>query len=234
MKPVAIFTHAAHEGPGFFATFLSEYSIPSVLFDTRNLASLPSSALDFSGIVLMGGPMSVNDDLPFIAPLLNLIQQAMAADIPLLGHCLGAQLMAKVSGAQVSKNPLKEIGWAAVTVTDNEVARHWFAEIESFNAFHWHGETWDAPAGASHILASKHCHNQAYAMGKHLALQCHIEMTADMVRDWCEQGADELREASSSPAVQQADDMHVNLILHCFFLHKVARQLYGQWIKGLL
>jgi hypothetical protein len=71
-------------------------------------------------------------------------------------------------------------------------------------------------------------------MGKHLALQCHIEMTPDMIKNWCEEGRQELLEVSASPAVQQADDMQINLPLHCFFLQKVARQLYGQWIKGLL
>ncbi len=234
MKPVAIFRNVAHEGPGFLASFLDENGIPTTLFDTADLANLPGSVLDFSGMVLMGGPMSVNDDLPWINPLLALIRQAMAHDLPVLGHCLGGQLMAKASGARVTKHAVKEIGWAAVTVTDSEVAKHWFGQIEQFNAFHWHGETFALPAGASHLLASTHCQNQAYAMGKHLALQCHIEMTADMIKSWCEEGADELLEASASPAVQQAEVMQVNLPLHCFFLQKVARQLYGQWIKGLL
>ncbi len=234
MKPVAIFRNVAHEGPGFLATFLHEANIPSVLFDTDDMAGLPSSALDFSGIVLMGGPMSVNDELPWMARVLAIVQQAMAADIPVLGHCLGGQLMAKACAARVSKNTVKEIGWGPATVTDSAVAKHWFADIECFNAFHWHGETFDLPAGASHLLASAHCQNQAYAMGKHLALQCHIEMTPDMIKSWCDEGQHELLEAKGSPTVQQADGMQENLPLHCFFLQKVARQLYGQWIKGLL
>jgi GMP synthase-like glutamine amidotransferase len=182
----------------------------------------------------MGGPMSVNDELPWIDAVLTIITQAMAMDLPVLGHCLGGQLMAKACGAKVSENTQKEIGWAAVTVANNPLAKLWLADIEQFYGFHWHGETFDLPAGATLLLSSEHCQHQAYAMGKHLALQCHIEMTPDMIKNWCEEGQQELLEAIASPAVQQADDMQINLPLHCFFLQKVARQLYGQWIKGLL
>jgi GMP synthase-like glutamine amidotransferase len=234
MKPVAIFRNVAHEGPGFLATFLNENGIASVLFDTSDMARLPTNIADYSGLVLMGGPMSVNDELPWIDAVLTIITQAMAIDLPVLGHCLGGQLMAKACGAKVSENTQKEIGWAAVTVANNPLAKLWLADIEKFYGFHWHGETFDLPAGATLLLSSEHCQHQAYAMGKHLALQCHIEMTPDMIKNWCEEGQQELLEASASPAVQQADDMQINLPLHCFFLQKVARQLYGQWIKGLL
>ena len=186
------------------------------------------------GMVLMGGPMSVNDDLPWIAPILNLIQEAHALDIPLLGHCLGGQLISKALGGIVTQNAIKEIGWGEVAVSRNETAKHWFGEIESFNSFHWHGETFSLPLGATHLLASPYCQNQAYAIGKHLAFQSHIEVSAEMVQSWCEIGKEELAEASESPAVQQTDEMQQNLPLHCFFLQKVAKQVYGQWIKGLM
>lgn len=76
----------------------------------------------------MGGPMSVNDDLPWIDPELTLIRQAVANDIPVLGHCLGGQLISKALGGVVGKNPVKEIGWGEVSVADNPVAREWFGE----------------------------------------------------------------------------------------------------------
>ena len=191
MKPVVVFRHAASEGPGYLGTFLDECGIPWRLVKIDEHEALPDSIQDFSGVVLMGGPMSVNDDLPWIAPLLNLIREAYTADIPLLGHCLGGQLISKALGATVSKNRIKEIGWGSVNVSKNPVANYWFDEIETFNSFHWHGETFSLPANAVHILSSPHCENQAYAIGKHLAFQCHIEMTAEMVQSWCEVGADE-------------------------------------------
>ncbi|MEO7343783.1 MAG: type 1 glutamine amidotransferase [Methylotenera sp.] len=234
MKPIIIFCNVAHEGPGYIGDFLTEQNIPWQIINTDEPEALPHSILGYSGVVLMGGPMSVNDDLPWIAPVLDLIKAAYAADIPLLGHCLGGQLISKALGGIVTQNAIKEIGWGEVAVSQNETAKHWFGEIESFNSFHWHGETFSLPQGAMHLLVSPYCQNQAYSIGKHLAFQSHIEVTAEMVQSWCEIGTDELAEASESPAVQQADEMQQNLPLHCFFLQKVAKQVYGQWIKGLM
>ncbi len=233
LKPIIIFQFVAHEGPGYLAEFLDAQQLEWQLVRVDKSESLPASLSAYSGMVLMGGPMSVNDELPWIKPLLNLICEADKNAIPLLGHCLGGQLISKAFGAVVSRNPVKEIGWGEVAVIKNAVAKQWFDEIESFNSFHWHGETFSLPQGATHLLASPYCQNQAYAIGKHLALQCHMEMTADMVHKWCDEGVDELAQAQSSPAVQHASVMLQNLPLHCFFLHKVAKQLYAQWIKGL-
>ena len=234
MKPVIIFRHASIEGPGFLATFLDKQDIPWTLVKIDEGDPLPASITDYSGVVLMGGPMSVNDDLPWIPPLLNLIREAIAADIPVLGHCFGGQLISKALGATVRENPVKEIGWGPLAVSRSEAAQHWFGDIETFNGFHWHGETFSLPERAVHLLSSTHCKNQAYASGKHLAFQCHIEMTPDMVQSWCEVGAEELKQSAASPAVQQAEAMLENLPLHCFFLNKVAARIYGQWVKGLV
>ncbi len=233
MKQVIIFRFANIEGPGFLATFLDKQGISWQLVKVDQGEALPETIADYSGVVLMGGPMSVNDDLPWIAPVLQLIREAVATDIPVLGHCLGGQLISKALGASVDKNPVKEIGWGSLMVSRNETAQYWLGDIETFNGFHWHGETFSLPEQAVHLLSSQYCENQAYAIGKHLALQCHIEMTPEMVQNWCEAGAEELRQSAASPAVQQAEAMLENLPLHCFFLNKVAARIYGQWIKGL-
>ncbi len=233
MKPVVIFRFLAHEGPGYLGDFLDENNIPWQLIKVDEGEPEPASILAYSGMVLMGGPMSVNDNLPWIAPILALIREAKANDIPVLGHCLGGQLMSKALGAKTTKNPVKEIGWGEVSVSNNQAAKNWFGNIETFNAFHWHGETFALPAGAIHLLSSPHCQNQAWSIGKHLAFQTHIEMTAEMVTKWCEEGEEELAKSASSPAVQQADAMQQELPLHCFFLNKVAKQVYSQWIQGL-
>ena len=232
-KPVVIFRFLAHEGPGYLGEFLTAKNIAWQLIKVDEGAPMPASILAYSGIVLMGGPMSVNDDLPWIAPLLDLVRQASGNDIPLLGHCLGGQLISKALGAVVTKHAIKEIGWGEVTVSNNDVAKKWFGEIETFNAFHWHGETFSLPVGAIHLLASSYCQNQAWSIGKHVAFQTHIEMTPDMVKKWCEEGMDELCESITSVAVQQANVMQENLAVHCFFLNKLATQVYSQWIQGL-
>ena len=128
MKPVAIFRHAPSEGPGYFATFLDSHGIPWQLFRIDAGEALPADARQFSGLVFMGGPMSVNDDLPWIPHSLELIRQAAQADIPVLGHCLGGQLMAKALGGVVGRNPVKEIGWGEVVVANNATANTWFGE----------------------------------------------------------------------------------------------------------
>lgn len=119
MKPVAIFRHFPVEGPGYLATFLDSHSIPWQLIKIDAGEMSPASTDHFSGLVFMGGPMSVNDDLPWIAPALALIQQAVTNNIPVLGHCLGGQLMSKALGGIVRRSAVKEIGWGEVSVADN-------------------------------------------------------------------------------------------------------------------
>jgi GMP synthase-like glutamine amidotransferase len=176
--------------------------------------------------------MSVNDDLPWIAQELALIRDAVACEVPVLGHCLGAQLMASALGGVVSGNPVKEIGWGEVAVADNKTARSWFGEVRNFQAFHWHGETYTLPEGAVHLMSGAHCVNQAFAIGCHLALQCHIEMTAEMIANWCAVGADEIA-ASDSVAVQSAQVIQNQTALRLPQLQRVAEQIYTQWLAGL-
>lgn len=233
MKPVAIFRHFPIEGPGYFATFLDSHSIPWRLVKVDANEILPSSADQFSGLVFFGGPMSVNDDLPWIAPVLALIRQAVANDIPVLGHCLGGQLMSKALGGAVSKNPTKEIGWGEVSVADNAAAREWFGEASKFESFHWHGENFTLPDGATCLLSSPYCENQAFALNMHLGMQCHVEMTEDMVKTWCQAGAEEIA-GSSGPAVQSAAAMQRDLVNRVSALNQIAHRLYEKWVSGLM
>src|SRR6478752_6936483 len=102
MRPVAIFRHYVTEGPGYFATYLDRHGLPWELVKLDEGQSVPRSPDAFSGLAFMGGPMSVNDDLPWIPPVLELIRAATARDVPVLGHCLGGQLMSKALGGHVS------------------------------------------------------------------------------------------------------------------------------------
>lgn len=233
MKPIAIFRHTATEGPGYFVEFLDEHAIPWQLIRIDAGEAVPRGAGEFSGLAFMGGPMSVNDDLPWVAPVLALIRDSVGQDIPVLGHCLGGQLMSKALGGVVVRNLHKEIGWGKVTVADNDTARSWFGSVPSFDAFHWHGEKFSLPIGAALLLSSGYCTNQAFALGKHLALQCHIEMTGEMISGWCEVGADEIAASSASPAVQSAAVMQAQMADKLPQLHEIAWRLYQHWISGL-
>ena len=233
MKPVAIFRHFPIEGPGYLAPFLDSHSIPYQLVKVDSNEALPTRANYFSGLVFMGGPMSVNDDLPWIAPALALIRQAVRHNIPVLGHCLGGQLMAKALGGVVSRSPVSEIGWGRVNIADNPLARDWFGELSSFEVFHWHGEGFTIPEGAALLLSSAHCENQAFAMGTHLALQCHVEMTEEMVKAWCKAGAEEISN-NAGPSVQSAEAIQTGLAERVSVLNQIACRLYERWISGLM
>jgi len=231
---VAIFRHVRSEGPAYFATYLERRAIPWKLIALDEGRAVPKDVRKFSGLAFMGGPMSVHDDLPWIKPLLELVREAVRKDLPAIGHCLGGQLMAKALGGEVARARVKEIGWGEVEVADNSVAREWFAPVASFEAFHWHGETFSIPPGAIRILGNAHCANQAFAVGRHLGMQCHVEMTEDLIRNWCRGGADEIRAAKASPGVQQPAKIEKNLAARVAALHKVADRIYDRWTEGLL
>ena len=195
--------------------------------------ALPRDARKYSGLVFMGGPMSVNDDLPWIAPALELARDAVRKDVPLLGHCLGGQLLAKALGAVVKHNPVKEIGWGEVRVADNEVARHWAGDVLAFESFHWHGETFSIPPGGTRVMESVHCANQAFALGKHFGMQCHVEMTRELIESWLESGAGEIAESRSSPGVQEPAEIRRDMEGRVARLNAIANRLYERWLEGL-
>lgn len=233
MKPVAIFRHVAIEGPGYFSEFLDERKIPWELVAIDSGDPVPRSASKYSALVFMGGPMSVNDNLAWMSQAVTLIRNAFDENISLLGHCLGGQLISKALGGVVVPNPVKEIGWGEVSVSDNDVAREWLGGISSFSAFHWHGETFSIPQGATRILSGEYCANQAWALGKHLALQCHVEMTAEMISSWYEIGSGEVVASIASPAVQQEFEVKQQIADKLPKLQNIAAQLYSRWISGI-
>ena len=234
MNPVLVFRHSTTEGPGYFATFLERHDIPMQLVRIDAGDKVPDNLNGFSGICLMGGPMSVNDTLPWIPQLLSLIRQAVDQDVPVIGHCLGGQLMSKALGGTVSANPLKEIGWGEVHITDQESAGAWLEDAAlPLLAFHWHGETFSIPPGAIRLLESAHCRNQAFILNdRHIGMQCHVEMTPELIATWCASGADEIA-ASPGPGVQTPAEMQSDMASRVQRLHALADKIYSRWIQGL-
>jgi len=232
MKPVAIFRHSPGEGPGYFATFLERHDLPWKLVSIDSGEAVPATPDEFSGLAFMGGPMSVNDPLAWVDQECALIRAAVKLDLPVLGHCLGGQLMAKALGATVTRNPIREIGWGEVQVSESAIAREWFGGTKSFLAFHWHGETFSLPQGAALILSSPYCAHQAFALGPHLALQCHVEMTQDMIEAWCAIGAREIA-AHPGPGVQQPSAMQQQMATRLEAMHAIADTLYRRWTSKL-
>jgi GMP synthase-like glutamine amidotransferase len=233
MKPLAIFRHAPSEGPGYFASYLERKAIAWQLVPLDEGRAVPRSARGFAGLVFMGGPMSVNDDLPWIIPALRVIGDAVRQDVPVLGHCLGGQLLARAFGGEVRAAPVKEIGWGEVAVADNAVAREWLGPVRAFEAFHWHGETFSIPPGGTRVLENARCANQAFALGRHFGIQCHVEMTEEMVGDWVRGGAAEIAQSQDSPGVQAPGEIERDLERRVAVLHAVADRIYDRWCETL-
>ena len=235
MRPVAIFRHSPTEGPGYFAIFLERHGIPWRLIAIDAGEPVPASADAYAALCFMGGPMSVNDPLPWIEEVCTLIRDAVAKDIPVIGHCLGGQLMSKALGGQVTRNPVKEIGWGEAMTEQNDVTRHWLGEQagRAGTVFQWHGETFSIPPGATRLLANAYCANQMFVLGPHLGMQCHVEMTPEMIATWCSQWAEEAAAVADQPSVQNPAQMQGEAATHLPVMRALADQLYGVWIKGL-
>jgi len=236
LKPVAIFRFSPGEGAGYFQTFLDERRQPSQLFQIDHGDAIPTELNDYAGFVFMGGPMSANDPLPWIAPILALIRRAVAEDRPCLGHCLGGQLISKALGGVVSVNPVKEIGWNPIRIEDNEAARWWLGEElvdqRDHISFQWHGETFTIPPNATRILTGDACANQAYALGKSLGMQCHVEMTPKLIQTWCRDWENEHVDATL-PSIQTPEEIMAEMRENLIELKRIADRLYGRWCEGL-
>ena len=233
MKPIWIFRHVAHEGPGYLGDVLDRNGIHHIVIEVDNGAPIPTDPHGCAGLVFMGGPMSVNDELPWIEPELALIRLAVEQKLPLLGHCLGGQLISKALGGTIDANHTKEIGWLDIERLDNPIAQDWLDELpQRFEVFHWHGEKFSIPTQASCILKSDHCDYQAFAFDNVLAMQCHVEMTNEAVPLWADVGTDELTQ--SSPTIQTKTQMMENLSTRVNAQQRVADALYTRWLQPFL
>ena len=233
MRPLTIFRHIGCEGPGYLAEVLERHAVPYRTIRIDQCEPVPASIDDTSGLVFMGGPMSVNDPLPWIEQELALIRRAQDSGLPVLGHCLGGQLISRALGGTISSNPVKEIGWHPVRNAGTPAAADWLRDIPGEpNLFHWHGEIFSIPEGASLILENDTCAHQAFTRGNTLALQCHVEMTAPMVSEWATLYRDELQAVSAT--VQSAEQMTTGLTSRISAAQQVADRLYQRWLEPVL
>jgi GMP synthase-like glutamine amidotransferase len=242
-KPVAIVQHEADVAPGYFAHWLESQGIAATLIRIHVGDPVPADPLAFSGLCFMGGTMSVNDPLPFIAKALELIRRADAAAVPVIGHCLGGQLLARALGGAVRRNPVKEIGWSRLTVTDAALAHDWLGvEVPEVEMFQWHGDTFDLPPGAANFLSSGLCARQAFVVARngfaHLGMQFHCEMTPQLVQRWiadpdAEPAIVADRGGDRGPGVQSDDEILRDLPARTERMNRLAAQLYSRWWRGV-
>jgi GMP synthase-like glutamine amidotransferase len=222
---VIVFRHIPFEHAGLILPELNSRGLEVEHADLFAGAPLPAPIEEAVGLVFMGGFMSANDNLPFIRAELGLIERAARTGTPMLGVCLGAQLMAKALGGRVYKNQVKEIGWYPVSWTPTAAGDALFGGLSApETVFQWHGETFDLPAGAVQLARSAACEQQAFRVGDNAyGLQFHLEVTPGMIAAWLEQ-------AENSEDVAQIErpiDPQYNSVR----LRELSSLVFGRWAE---
>ena len=187
--------HVPFEGLGSIEPWLQSKRAAISVTKFFEEPALPDPA-NIDLLVIMGGPMSVNDeqDFPWLRQEKEFVRAAIKQDKAVVGICLGAQLIAAAMGAAVYPNMEKEIGWFPITAEPECVTGDLFSFPQELLVFHWHGDTFDLPAGAARLASSSACENQAFQLGRRvIGLQFHLETTPRAAQDIVHHCRDELR-----------------------------------------
>jgi GMP synthase (glutamine-hydrolysing) len=234
MKKLLVLQHVAHELLGTLNPLLkrSGFRIRYVNF-ARHPDAQPS--LDgYDGLVILGGPMSVNDvdRLPHLNTEMRLIEAALRNNLPVLGICLGAQLIAKTLGAPVYPNQEKEIGWYDVSPTVNAERDPLLAEFQDTEKiFQWHGETFEIPRTSHHLAFSSLCANQAFRYGSNVyGFQFHLEVDEPMIHRWL-RVAENRKEISSLGGTIDPECIQRETPEHITRLHQLSERVFGEFIN---
>lgn len=240
MKPVLILQNANNDWPDYFEEFLKGASFPYVVVNAGQGQCLPARLDDYSGFGLMGGAMGANDETlyPHLASAYVLLKQAIDEKIPVMGHCLGGQMLARALGATVSQAKLPEIGWHEIRPTNSELASHWLGLSPSrpFKSMQWHYDEFSLPSNATLLAASQYGAHQAFVSQEiFLGMQFHIEARAEKITAWL---ADERSSASIPNGLNCHDDGRIQADTQEWEPRAkwVADHIYGRWlekVKGL-
>jgi GMP synthase-like glutamine amidotransferase len=213
VKRAYVLQHTPTEGPARVGELLAERGVALEVRHLYRGDEVPAHVAQGELIVSMGGPMGVSDlgdpRYPFIGPEITLLREAIARDRPVLGICLGAQMLAAAAGARVYPNtrrtpegevvPAREVGWGPVDFAGGQVAREpALVGMRSRElVLHWHGDTFDIPRGAVPLASTAVCRNQAFRLGwRSFGLQFHCELAAEDVAVWVREDAAYVREAN--------------------------------------
>ena len=236
MFEIAVIQNFGSDGVGFFGEYAAQQGWPLRIFHAYAGDELPRHLKSFAGLCILGGPMSVNDDLPVLRQTEQLIREAVSDDVPVIGHCLGGQLISKAYGGSISRAPQPEIGWVELKSRAQTDGMEWFGAPQ-FQIFHWHNETFSLPSGAQHLATSAWCENQAFALGKlHLGMQFHCEITQQKIDDWLNETACQQEMQRLAPlhgGVQSEAQLRATTLDYLNSSFATASHIYQRWGKHL-
>jgi GMP synthase (glutamine-hydrolysing) len=234
-KNSLIIKHNSSEGAGLFEKILKEKGWEQEILPLYAGKAWPDSVDSYGLILLMGGPMSANDEdrYPFLKKEIPSIRQMLKLGKPVLGICLGAQLMAKALGARVYPGPHKEIGWYFLNQTPSAKSDPLFSLLDSsFLVFQWHGETFDLPNGGICLAGNEAYPSQAFRFGEWAyGLQFHFEVTESMIKTWLGQWGEEIKKAKPQPLSTQ--DILQDSRVYLERLQKQVRLFFGRYLELL-
>ena len=190
MSEVLVIQNTNIEGSGYLGELLNK---DGFVIHSVNAKHEKLPAKNYSLVVILGAPESANDDLPYLQAEQKLIKKTVDDNIPVLGICLGSQLIAKTFGGKVYPGPKKEIGFYHDLITDNN-SKLFSGFTNPFTVFHWHGDTFDLPQKAIRLVHSKNYPNQAFQIGSAVGLQFHLEVNAEMVNLWLDNTQEKLQQ----------------------------------------
>ena len=210
MSDVLLIQNTRIEGSGYLGELLSDDGFDITSIYAKHEA-IPEKK--FSSVVILGAPESANDNFPYLIREQELIKNSVDDDIPVLGICLGSQLIAKTFGAKVCKGPKKEIGFYHDLMVSND-SKLFSGFTNPFSVFHWHGDTFDLPDGATRLALSENYENQALQYKSAIGLQFHLEVNEQMVHLWLDKTEEKLRQISYiDPQKIRSDiDEHISTV----------------------
>jgi len=235
MTPVLVIEHSEGDGPGHFGEWLAARGRPMVLVQVHAGDTVPVDLHGYAGLCVLGGPMSANDEhLDHIRAELALMRLALERGLPVIGHCLGGQLLARVLGASVGPSPALEIGWHQVNTTDTAAAQRWFGDARSPVVMQWHYEAFSLPKGAVRLAGNDACPHQAFEWGGlHLGMQFHPEADQPKLDGWIANDSVELESLSGVPTAQMATQIAAGCLTHLQPMRSLAFRIYDTWASGL-
>lgn len=210
MSDILVIKNAGLEGPGTMGELLESDGFSLEVISAKK-QKIPT--LNHKMVLVLGAPESANDDLQYLKDELNLICTAEQKNIPVLGICLGSQLIAKAFGARVYPGPKKEIGFYHDVVSDNTVKSSLFSGISNpFTVFHWHGDTFDIPTGATRLAYSE-LYTQAFQYGSAVGVQFHFEVNSHIVKSWLDNTKENLNLPYIDPKkIRSEIDLHIDTV----------------------